>query len=246
MNRTFYKGVILGAATAVLVLAGAAAVAATGGNFILGQPNTAESTSGLSANLPSGPALGVSNLAGGPAAAFTTAGKVPPFTVSSKGKVAGLNADMVDGKHSAAFLPVAGKAADSDKLDGLDSTAFVQGNGKVMARRVNMNPGDPDTTLFDLGFARLDFRCTSLNDGSDVLVHNTSTQTILLGWSGVISGGGLVLLSPGGTQALTRGSNGESGNMTIGEGDGSTATVASVAFAWFFCQSQALATIQTG
>jgi hypothetical protein len=128
--RTFYKGVVIGAATSALVLAAAAAIAATGGNFILGQPNTASSTSGLSANLPSTPALDLANLGGGPAASFRTGTAIAPFTVNSNVKVAKLNADMVDGKHASAFLPAMGKAADSDKLDGIDSTGFLR-------------PGDP-------------------------------------------------------------------------------------------------------
>jgi hypothetical protein len=124
VKATFYKGVVLGAVTSAVVLAAAAAIAATGGNFILGQSNSATSTSGLSANLASTPALDLANLGGGPAASFRTGTAIAPFTVNSNVKVAKLNADLVDGKHASAFLPVAGKAVDSDKLDGLDSTAF--------------------------------------------------------------------------------------------------------------------------
>ncbi len=124
MTTSFYKGVVLGAVASTIVLAGAAALAATGGNFILGQSNTATFTSGLSASLAASSALDVSNPGGGPAASFESSTAASPFTVNSKKKVVNLNADMVGGKRASAFLPVAGTAADSDKLDGLDSTAF--------------------------------------------------------------------------------------------------------------------------
>jgi hypothetical protein len=141
-HGTFYKGVVLGAATAAVVLAGAGAIAATGGNFILGQSNSATATSGLSANLASTPALDLANLAGGPAASFRTSTSAAPFTVSSKTKITSLNADMVDNKHASAFLSATGKAADSDKLDGLDSTAFLPVNGRA-ADSAKLNGLDP-------------------------------------------------------------------------------------------------------
>jgi hypothetical protein len=246
VKATFYKGVVLGAATSAVVLAAAAALAATGGNFILGQSNTAESTSGLSANLASGPSLTISNLGGGPAASFATLGKTAPFTVSSKGKVVSLNADMVDGKHASAFLSVSGKAADADKLDGLDSSAFVQGSGRVLAARLNMSVGDPDTTLLDLGFARLDFHCES--DIPNVLVTNTSSQTMLVSAIGENNDGIFARLAPGEQRAITNGFGGAGfrGAMTIGEGTGGTTVVASVELAWTQCESQAIATIKTG
>src|SRR3954464_14347760 len=100
MQPTFYKGVVLGAATSVLVLAGAAAFAATGGNFILGHSNSATTPTGLTVNLSTAPALNLSNTAGGPAASFTTKAGTAPFAVSSNAKVATLNADLVDGKHA--------------------------------------------------------------------------------------------------------------------------------------------------
>ena len=52
-----------------------------------------------------------------------------PMTVDSQVKVDNLNADMLDGLHASAFLPANGKAADANKLDGLDSTQFVVGDG---------------------------------------------------------------------------------------------------------------------
>ena len=89
-NRTL--SVLLGAA----VLVGAANVAAysaTGGNFLLGKSNKAGRTTVLT-NTGSGAPL---QLKGKDSA--------PPLVVSSKKKVARLNSDLLDGKHSTAFEP---------------------------------------------------------------------------------------------------------------------------------------------
>lgn len=53
-------------------------------------------------------------------------GSGPPLAVNSSEKVAGLNADQIDGKDESAFLGKTEKAADSDKLDGKDSSGYVQ------------------------------------------------------------------------------------------------------------------------
>jgi hypothetical protein len=41
------------------------------------------------------------------------------------------NSEQLDGLDSTAFLPATGKAADADTLDGLDSTAFLPATGKA-------------------------------------------------------------------------------------------------------------------
>jgi hypothetical protein len=90
--------------------------AATGGNFILGNPNSAISQTALSAPI-AGKALQVTNTstgAGATALGLTVASGKAPFTVNSGMKVANLNAD---------------------KIDGLDSTNYVRrcGEGSVLA-----------------------------------------------------------------------------------------------------------------
>jgi hypothetical protein len=92
-----------------LVLSGGVAIAATGGSFILGKPNSASSTSSLSA-ATNGKALQVTNMGTGAAATalgLNTANGHPPFTVSSGARVANLNADKLDGLSSAAFVKTA-------------------------------------------------------------------------------------------------------------------------------------------
>jgi hypothetical protein len=82
---------------ALSVALGGTTYAATGGNFILGQSNSATSTTGLSAGT-TGPALRATNTSTGTAASFNVAAGHPPFNVNSGTKVTNLNADKLDGK----------------------------------------------------------------------------------------------------------------------------------------------------
>jgi hypothetical protein len=86
---------------ALFVALGGTTYAATGGNFILGQANTATSQTGLTSN-NAGKALNVTQQSTGTGATAlglnVPAGK-PPFTVNSGTKVTNLNADKLDGKH---------------------------------------------------------------------------------------------------------------------------------------------------
>lgn len=79
------------------------AYAATGGNFILGQTNTANKPTALSATATGGAALKVTNNAAKPAVGLFSPTGVAPFTVSNKTKITNLNADLLDGVDSAAF-----------------------------------------------------------------------------------------------------------------------------------------------
>jgi hypothetical protein len=88
---------------------GGVGVAATGGNFILGQSNSAGATTGLKSGVKTGPTLDLANTGGRAAARFTSDSNVQPFTVSNSTKIGNLNAD---------------------RLDGIDSTGFMQGTGK--------------------------------------------------------------------------------------------------------------------
>jgi hypothetical protein len=84
---------------ALFVALGGTTYAATGGNFILGQSNTASSTTALSAGT-TGPAFRATNTSTGTAGSFNVASGHPPFTVNSGTKVTNLNADKLDGKDS--------------------------------------------------------------------------------------------------------------------------------------------------
>jgi hypothetical protein len=82
---------------ALFVALGGTTYAATGGNFILGQSNSASSTTSLSAGT-TGPVLRATNTSTGTAAGFNVSAGHPPFNVNSGTKVTNLNADKLDGK----------------------------------------------------------------------------------------------------------------------------------------------------
>jgi hypothetical protein len=93
---------------ALFVALGGTSYAATGGNFILGKPNAAGTQTSLSASpVFAGKTLQVTNTStDAPATALglSVGSGRPPFTVNSGTKVAKLNADLLDGADSSAFL----------------------------------------------------------------------------------------------------------------------------------------------
>ncbi len=113
------------ATIAVFMVLGGTTYAATGGNFILGNPNTANQQTSLSASPAfAGKALQVTNTgtgAGATALGLTVGSGRPPLTVNSGTKVANLNAD---------------------KLDGLDSTGL--GSGILGGVATNVNQANSD------------------------------------------------------------------------------------------------------
>jgi hypothetical protein len=113
---------------ALFVALSGTAIAATNGNFILGQPNSATTQTGLTANLP-GKALQVTNTSTGTGATplgLTAATGHAPFTVTSTTKVMNLNADQ---------------------LDGIDSTGLVKGPGSTYGNAFAIPAGPPGGTL---------------------------------------------------------------------------------------------------
>jgi hypothetical protein len=145
-------------------------------NSSTGTGLSATSGSGIGVFAKSGGAatagLVARNSAGGPAGAFDVNAGVAPFTVNSSTKVAGLNADRLDGLDSSAFLTAQTKAADADNLDGLDSNSFTQGfASRVMYVKRTLPGNAPSTvvTLLDLGWVKLIAWCglETLNVGFD-------------------------------------------------------------------------------
>jgi hypothetical protein len=102
---------------ALFIALGGTTYAATGDNFILGQPNTADQQTSLSAQPPfAGKTLQLTNTstgAGATALGLNVASGHTPFTVNSGTKVANLNADKLDGIDSAGFWKLAGNAGTS-------------------------------------------------------------------------------------------------------------------------------------
>jgi hypothetical protein len=136
------------ATLAVFMVLGGTTFAASGGNFILGQSNSASSTTSLSASTP-GPALKATNTSTGTAGSFNVASGHPPFAVNSGAKVANLNAD---------------------KLDGIDSTGFLSSaNVKSLRFRPSGCVNGTDTgcsTSFTLGGLSLGASCYVTNNGT--------------------------------------------------------------------------------
>jgi hypothetical protein len=177
---------------ALFVALGGTTYAATGGNFILGKPNTANSQTSLTAS-PSfaGKALQLTNTntgAGATALGLSVASGHAPFTVNTGTKVANLNADKLDGIDSSGFLGVNAKAADADQLDGIDSSGFLGVNAKA---------ADAD---------QLDGKNSTDFLSSNVVLHTTdvsiapgfgTSSTVNCGGGEVALGGGVGFVSNG-------------------------------------------------
>jgi hypothetical protein len=102
-------------AVALFVALGGVSYGATGGNFILGQANTASSSTALAAPFD-GSALRVTNTnatANATALTLVVGAGRPPFTVNTDTKVNKLNADRLDGIDSTAFWKLGGNAGTS-------------------------------------------------------------------------------------------------------------------------------------
>jgi hypothetical protein len=138
------------------IVLGGMSYAATGGNFILGQSNSASSTTSLTrTGANAGKGLQVTNTstgAGATALGLSVASGHPPFTVNSGTKVTNLNAD---------------------KLDGKDSTGFIGGSGRIVPIDVvNPTPGS-SATLFDLpGLVKVYGNCGGTSFNGTTLVQS--------------------------------------------------------------------------
>ncbi|MDQ3936707.1 MAG: hypothetical protein M3340_18970 [Actinomycetota bacterium] len=127
----------------------------------------------------------------GPAAAFRTRGSVP-FVIrdTNRGRVANLNADLLDDREAADFLLKTEKAADADKLDGMDSTevgrelfANVDTNGTA-APALGSRNGATEALRTGAGEYRVDFgdrnlTACSYQASSGQLDENQSVQVAL-------------------------------------------------------------------
>jgi hypothetical protein len=108
------------ALVALAVSLSGTAIAANGGNFILGKANTATAQTGLTANR-AGKALQVTNTSTGTGATplgLTSAATTPPFTTNSSTKVTNLNADLLDGIDSNGFYASGSTLFDSSRVGG--------------------------------------------------------------------------------------------------------------------------------
>lgn len=125
---------VFGLALVLGLLFGVATIAlgATGGNFILGKPNTSRAITRLTATV-AGPALKLVNTSKNSAATaldLDVAGGKPPMKVNSKTKVVNLNSDHLDGKNSTDLVP-GGRVPAGTTIRG----SYVMGNSAAEAGR---------------------------------------------------------------------------------------------------------------
>ena len=155
------------ALVALFVALSGVGVAANGGSFILGHSNSATLNTVLSAPVAGGKALQVTNNntsnAASTALGLNVAAGHAPFTVNSGVKVANLNADT---------------------LDGVDSSALIQGKGKVYTLAVSIprlitskgyNTYTPSPAVAP-GFVNFSFDCPDLGGAfsSEIRADNLS------------------------------------------------------------------------
>lgn len=189
---------VVGLAVMLALVLGVASTAmgANGGGFILGKAtNTATKVTGLIGKVATGSALAVKNPSGGSALGLTVNAGQAPLTVNPEaGKATNLDADEVDGKdassfadaghnHDGSYYASGSKVADSNTLDGRDSSHFIQGQGTALQGAMALNPGDYRVVLRTPDFL-LSYRCPAsdiANVNGTLEFHNpSSTWTVNL------------------------------------------------------------------
>jgi hypothetical protein len=178
-RRAFARGKVTNLVTVVVALTLAMvtpALAATGGNFILGETNVATDPSGtatgitqLKANIVN-PAMKLINNNTSTAATalrLQTAASNPPMTVNSETKVDNLNADKVDGLDSTELKGQTGDTG-ADGSNGSNGT-----NGATTVRTVSVSSGNviPGTSI-----SHVTARCAT-NEKATGGGYNTTTNT---------------------------------------------------------------------
>lgn len=166
MRSSFIKGVVLGAVVCGMTLGATAAFAGTGigGVFNLGTANTTNASTVLQGST-SGPQLRVVNNAttgtGVTGIGIHTAATKPPLVVDSQTKVNNLNADL---------------------LDGLTSTAFVAGGGRISSARLQETiPGANAVVLTVPTFGTIEATCAATGFGM-LWRNGTSPSSALDVW----------------------------------------------------------------
>jgi hypothetical protein len=169
-----------------LVLAGGTTLAATGGNFILGQSNSASSTTSLTrTGANAGKGLQVTNTstaAGATALGLNVASGHAPFTVNSGTKVANLNADKLDGIDSTGFLSSGSvkKLIYEAPIGSAKTNIATVGPYTIKAScLVGDAPDDTALQVYANGPAgTFDYRSTSVVNDTDFIAPHLGRQSI--------------------------------------------------------------------
>jgi hypothetical protein len=148
---------------------GGTAVAATGGNFILGNANTATSVSSLA------------NTAG-TALSLSSTSTTPPLTVSNSVRVPKLNASELGGHTAGAFLLTTGTAANSSALGGIPASGFIQGGGAISDARLTLPLASGSHNLLSASGSVISAACPSGNAGDQLTLSGTSASDVTATW----------------------------------------------------------------
>ena len=160
---------------ALFIALSGTAYAATGGNFILGKANSANSLSKLSNS--AGTALSLSSKAG-----------TPPLSVSNSVQVPKLNATFLGGNPASSFVQGSGRLASATSTLNNQSTGFLVGTY-------------PDDAFYLEGSCDP----SGLGSGQEILLYNDSSTSASLyelssngnGATGVAGGGGYAIVLNG-------------------------------------------------
>ena len=143
---------------ALLFAMSGTAVAATGGDFILGKANTASSVSSLTNT--KGTALSVSS-------ASTT----PPLTVSNSVQVPKLNASELGGT-----------PAPARELGGTPASGFIHGGGNISDGRLSLLPGADEELVSAPGSAIVAY-CATAGDSLYLFGEQQATNELATWWN---------------------------------------------------------------
>lgn len=112
------------------------------------------------------------------------------------------SSDALHGHPAADFLGANATAADSHKLGGLDSSAFVQGNAQVRSAQSDLSSGDSTALLEIPGVGRLTVACRNTNPMiNDITYLNLSSSS--QSWTREVVDQGNGLLISGGDVAAS-------------------------------------------
>lgn len=84
----------------------------------------------------------------------------------------------------AAFLGKTAKAADADKLDGVDGSSFVTGGGSQSFGSTLMSAGDPDVTVASAAaIGKIKVGCTGATEALDITYENDQSSMVRWSWA---------------------------------------------------------------
>ena len=154
---------------ALLFAMSGTAVAATGGDFILGKANTASSVSSLTNTK-------------GTALSLSSTPTTPPLTVSNSVQVPKLNASELGGTPASGFLGVNGTAANASELGGTPASGFIQGGGNISDGRLSLLPGADEALVSAPGSAIVAY-CATAGDSLYLFGEQQATNELATWWN---------------------------------------------------------------